>query len=511
MNDHENWRLEPWEEHNQTLASHAHPAEWKNPSPQGVYNLVALGGGTAGIIAALGAAGLGGTSALLEKRLLGGDCLNFGCVPSKALLTSAAALHNAQRVSQFGGRIEGSILADFPQVMARLRKLRSHISHHDSAQRFSSLGVDVYLGEARFISPNEVETAGQRLKFHSAVIASGGRPAIPEIPGLQESGCLTNETVFSLTELPARLIVIGGGPIGCELAQAFVRFGSKVTLINSGAQILAREEAEAAQIVQSSMEAEGVQFLQRSKVERVDQKNGSKVLLVDKQGERLEVVGDAVLVAVGRKPNVQGLGLEAAGVKTSPQGVETDDFLRTSNPRIFAAGDVAGRWQFTHAADAMARICVQNALFSGRARASQLLIPRTTYTFPELAQVGLTPQEAQAEGIRITTHRADLASVDRAILNGETHGFAKIYTKAGSGVVLGATVVGPHAGEMISEITLLMNLKAPLSKLAATIHCYPTQAEVLKRAADAYQKTRLTPFLAGLLKRWLAWGRKSVR
>ena len=507
MNHPSEWQLQPWDEHNRRLAGNGHPESWKNPKPAAMYNLVAMGGGTAGIISALGTAGLGGKAALIEKRLLGGDCLNFGCVPSKALIASSRAIHAARHLANVGGRIEGRVVADFSAVMERMRQLRASISHHDSAQRFSSLGVDVFLGDARFVGPRELEVAGETLRFRSAVIATGGRAAVPNVPGLNEIGFYTNETIFSLTELPARLAVIGAGPIGCELAQVFARLGSQVTVVNSSARILPKEDAEAAALVQASMEADGIRFVLGAKVVSAAMQGTSKALSIETSRGAEELLSDAILVAAGRKPNIENLGLEAAGVSYNALGIETNDYLQSSNPVIYAAGDVAGRAQFTHAADAMARICIQNALFWGRGRFSRLNIPRTTYTEPEIAHVGVTPDEAAKQGIPLATHRADLKNVDRSILDGHTSGFAKIYTKEGTSRVLGATVVGPSAGEMIGEITLLMNAKAPLSTLANTIHCYPTQVEVLKRAADAYQKTRLTPFVAAMLRRVLSWRR----
>jgi pyruvate/2-oxoglutarate dehydrogenase complex dihydrolipoamide dehydrogenase (E3) component len=496
--------LAPLDENNQTLLANAHPANWKNPRPSGRYHLVAIGGGTAGIIAALGAAGLGARAALIERRLLGGDCLNYGCVPSKALLRAARAAYQVSQAARFGVQANTSP-PDFAQVMERLRRLRAQISHHDSAQRFASLGVDVYLGSARFTGPTSLEVDGTRLDFRRAVIATGARAAAPDIPGLEEAGYLTNETVFSLTELPQRLIVIGAGPVGCELAQAFRRLGSEVHLVNRSDRILPKEDPAAAALVKEQFEREGI-HLHLGWSMKAETTGHSKSLLLQRGEEKKKLLADAILVGVGRRPNLEGLNLEAAGVNYTAHGVSVDDRLRTTNPRIYAAGDICSRHQFTHAADAMARVAIQNALFRGRKKASALVIPRCTYTDPEVAHVGLTPDEARQQGIELDSYRADLADVDRAVLDGEEQGFAVVHTRKGKGRIVGATIVAAHAGEMIGEVSLLMTRRLGLGALAHVIHCYPTQVEVLKRIADQYQRTRLTPRVAKLLRFWLRWG-----
>lgn len=484
-------QLIPDDTFNAELLAHVHPPDWKNPVPAGKYDLVAIGGGTAGIISALGTAGLGGKAALIERHLLGGDCLNYGCVPSKALIRAARDAR------------------PFTAAMERMRRLRARISHHDSAQRFTGLGVDVFLGDAHFTGENTLEVAGQKLTFKRCVIATGSRGAKPDVPGLEEAGYLTNETIFSLTELPQRLIVIGGGPVGCELAQAFRRFGSQVELITRGPRLLPKDDFAAADVIQKRFVREGIMLHFGAKVIRAQRVAADREIVIA-QGEREQTLsGDAILVAVGRAPNVEGLGLEAAGVKSSERGVEVDDFLRTANRRIYAAGDIIGSHQFTHAANAMARICIQNAFFStpffGRKRLSRLVVPWTTYTNPEVAHVGLTPAAAAEQRIEITSYREDLSHVDRAILDGEEEGFAVVHCRKGTGKVVGGTIVAAHAGEMIGELSLLMTRQLPLSALASTIHCYPTQVEVLKRIGDQYNKSRLTPSVAGLLKRILRW------
>lgn len=501
------YEISPFDEHNRTLVQQVHPPGWINSTPPGRYNLVAIGGGTAGIIAALGAAGLGARAALVERRLLGGDCLNFGCVPSKALIRAARAAYEVRHSQPFGQPSGNVPPFDFPAAMQRMRRLRAGISHHDSAERFKSLGVDVYLGGATFTGPTTLNVDGATLAFRRAVICTGGRPADPGIEGLSDVRYLTNETIFSLTELPRRLIVIGAGPIGCELAQCFRRFGSDVHLVNRSDALLAKEDPAAASIVREQFEREGIHLHLGWTPLKAAKTGDSKSLILQRKGDKKEIIADQILVGAGRRPNVEGLGLEAAGVQCTSAGVTVNDRLQTTNPRIYAAGDVCSRQQFTHAADAMARICIQNALFLGRKRVSSLVIPRCTYTDPEVAHVGLTPAEAAELGLEIDTYQEDLSRVDRAVLDGQDRGFAVVHTRRGTGRVVGATIVAAHAGEMIGEITLLMQKRLSLGTLAGVIHCYPTQVEVLKRIADAYQRTRFTPRVAGLFRTWLRWRR----
>lgn len=499
------YELLPPDEHNRELVEQVHPSGWINPVPSGRYHLVAIGGGTAGIIAAVGAAGLGARVALVEKHLLGGDCLNYGCVPSKALIRAARAAYDVRHSAAFGQPAGNLPPFDFAVAAARMRQLRAAIGHHDSAHRFKSLGVDVYLGEAAFTSPSTLSVAGRTLSFKRAVICTGGRPAEPDIDGLAEVGYLSNETVFSLTELPRRLIVIGAGPIGCELAQCFRRFGSEVHLVNRRDLLLSKEDPRAAAVVREQFQHEGLHLHLGWTPMRAAKTGDSKSLILQRHAEKKEIIADAILVGIGRRPNIEGLGLLAAEVAHTASGVTIDDFLRTTNPRVFAAGDVCSRLQFTHAADAMARLCIQNALFLGRKRFSSLVIPRCTYTDPEVAHVGLTPAEAAEQGIEIDTYQEELSRIDRAVLDGQEQGFAAVHTRRGTGRIVGATIVAAHAGEMIGEITLLMQRKLPLGALAGVIHCYPTQVEVLKHIADAFQRTRLTPRVAGLLRTWLRW------
>ena len=506
MND--SYALGPDDEHNRALAAHAHPVDWINPEPASRYHLVVIGGGTAGLVSAVGAAGLGARVALIERRLLGGDCLNFGCVPSKALLRAARAAADVRSAAQFGVEVPAGVRVDFGRVMARMRQVRAAISPHDSAPRLRDLGVDLFLGSARFVGADRVEVAGQALRFRRAIIATGSRPRIPEMPGLADAGYLTNETVFGLTELPARLAVIGAGPIGCELAQAFARFGSHVTLMGNRDRILPREEPDAACIVAQQLQREGVELILAAETVAVRRAGAERVVQVVQNGVPRAIAADAILVAVGRMPVADGLGLEAAGVAFDPgHGIVVNDRLQTTNRRIFAAGDIASRFKFTHAADALARIALQNALFYRRLRASALVIPWCTYTDPELAHVGLTAVQAQERGIAIDTFERPLHDVDRAVLDGETHGVARIHVRSGTDHIVGATIVARHAGEMIGEAALAMTAKLGMRSLADTIHPYPTQAEVLRQLGDAYQRTRLTPVVRWLFAQWMRWTR----
>jgi pyruvate/2-oxoglutarate dehydrogenase complex dihydrolipoamide dehydrogenase (E3) component len=346
------------------------------------------------------------------------------------------------------------------------------------------------------------------LHFNKAVIATGARAAQLPIPGLAETGYLTNETLFSLTELPPRLIVIGGGPIGCEMAQSFARFGAQVTLIEQSAHVLAREEADAARIVQHALQHDGVQLVLQSKVVRVEQQGTDKVVVVAQAGNERQLRGDQILVSIGRTPNLDGLGLETVGVVADSRlGVQVDDRLRTSNRNIYAAGDVCSQYKFTHAADFLARIVIQNSLFMGRAKASRLIIPWCTYTSPEMAHVGITPEEAAAKGYQLNTFTQPLSGVDRAILDGDDQGFVRVYCRRGSDRILGATIVAPHAGDLIGEIVMAMKYRIGLSKIASVIHPYPTQAEAIRKLGDQYNRTKLTPMVKTLFDTWLKWTR----
>ncbi len=498
----------PDDEHNRELVSNVRPTSWVNPQAADRYNLVVIGAGTAGLVTAAGAAGLGARVALVERNLLGGDCLNYGCVPSKALIRSSRAYAEIRDSHNYGIEVDSEVNINFSSVMERMRRLRAKISHHDSAQRFKELGVDVFLGHARFTSSNAIEVDGRTLRFKKAVIATGARAAHPGIEGLPEAGFLTNETVFSLTKRPSRLAVIGGGPIGCEMAQAFQRLGSQVSLFHKNDHILDREDRDAAGIVQNRFSKEGVQLILNASLKEVKTTNGEKVIHFEVSGVRNSIVVDEILVGAGRAPNVENLNLEAAGVQyDTRRGVFVDDYLQTTNPSIFAAGDISMNYKFTHMADAAARIVIQNALFKGSKKLSALTAPWCTYTDPEIAHVGMYERDAAKQKIPVDTFVKPLAEVDRAMLDGEDQGFVKIHVKKGTDKLLGATIVATHAGEMISELTLAMVGKLGLGTISGVIHPYPTQAEAIKQAADAYSRTRLTPFVKKLFTKWFSWTR----
>ena len=496
--------LKPDDAHNRDLVDRVHPSDWISPTPAERYNLVVVGGGTAGLIAALGSAGLGARVALVERHLLGGDCLVHGCVPSKGVLAAAHTAHATRHAAAMGIHA-GDVSVDFAAAMERMRRIRAGISHHDSAKKLADAGVDVFFGAGRFTGTNQLAVGELTLDFARAVICTGARPMRPPIEGLDEVEVLDNEGIFELTELPERLVVICAGPIGCELGQAMSRLGSRVTLVDAAPRILPRDDADASAIVAAQLESEGVSLRLHSRVLRVAETQGTKqvVLSHDEGEETLET--DAILLAVGRRPNVEGLGLDAAGVRISKQGIEVDDQLRTSNPDIYASGDVASRFQFTHAADALSRIVIQNALFLGRKRASDLVIPWATYTDPEVAHVGISLERALTRG-DVQVFEVPFSDNDRSLLEGEETGFARAFTDR-RGRILGATVVGRHAGEIIGPLSMAMTHEWTLNHLQQVIFPYPSRMDILKRLAGAWSRTRLTPTVATILRAWPAWRR----
>jgi pyruvate/2-oxoglutarate dehydrogenase complex dihydrolipoamide dehydrogenase (E3) component len=473
--------LLPSDANNQRTLNQGHPPDWRNP-PGGDYELVVIGGGPTGLVSAMMAAAGGHRVAMTEQFLTGGTCVNFGCTPSKALIRSARAVKEAGRGADFGFGLTAPPNVDFAKVMERVRRIRSMSSAGDAVQVVAANGVDVYLGHTRFTKPNAVMVDGLELRFDKAVIATGSRPAAPTIEGLREGEYLTNETVFSLTELPRRLLVLGGGPLGCELAQAFRRLGSEVDLVHSGDKLLPKDEPEAGELLRRELERDGIRL-----------HFGFRA--VGAANRRLTAKGpagtqqfdyDALLMGIGRRANIEDLGLEAAQIKVNNGGVEADAYLRTSNPAVYAAGDVAFPEKYTHAAMATARLCVANALDGANRRAHDLIIPHCTYTDPEVASVGLTPLRAAEEGVAVDAHRLELSRVERAFIDGEEEGFATIYTRKGTGQIVGATLVAAHAGEMISELTLAITGRLTMEALAEAVHCYPTQAEVFQRIALEY-------------------------
>jgi pyruvate/2-oxoglutarate dehydrogenase complex dihydrolipoamide dehydrogenase (E3) component len=517
MNPLEDSLMLPNDEHNQKLIENVHPSSWVNPEPASRYNIVVIGAGTAGLVTAVIAAGIGAKVALIERHLMGGDCLNVGCVPSKGVIRAARAWSDLKHAEEFGLHIPPGVKYDFGQAMARMRKLRARISHNDSVHRYNSLGVDVFIGNAKFSGPDTVVVEGpagnRTLRFVKAAICTGARASAPPTPGLQEAGYLTNETIFSLTELPPRLGVIGAGPIGCELAQSFARFGSQVYLIEAMHGIMPNEDRDAAQIVHESMLRDGVQLLCCGKDLAITKTAGGKRLTVDSHGQRYDVTVDEILVGVGRTPNVDGLGLEAAGVDYDKTGVKVNARLQTTNPRIFAAGDICSKYKFTHAADAMAQIVIQNALFPhplglGYASMDSLIMPWCTFTEPEIAHVGMYEKDAKANGIEVETYTFKLDEVDRAILDGEDDGFARVHIQKGTDEIIGATIVAAHAGEMIGEFSVAMKAGAGAKTIAGTIHPYPTQAEVNKKAVNLWRKAHFTQGTKNFLMKLFAWMRR---
>jgi pyruvate/2-oxoglutarate dehydrogenase complex dihydrolipoamide dehydrogenase (E3) component len=495
----------PLDAHNRELLDNVHPAAWINPEPAPRYNLVVIGAGTGGLVTAAGAAILGAKVALVEREFMGGDCLNFGCVPSKALIRCARAAAAVRDAGRFGVEVAGEVRVNFAAVMERMRTVRARLSRIDAAARFRDLGVDVFLGDARFVAPDAVEVGGKRLRFRRAAIATGARAAALPIPGLADAGALTNETVFSLTALPRRLAVIGGGPIGCELAQAFRRLGAEVTVLEVMPQILIREDRDAAERIERALVRDGVELVTECKIVRAERRGADKVLAIEHRGGARDVVADEILVGVGRVPAVGGLNLEAAGVAYDrQQGIKVDDFLRTTNPHVYAAGDVASGLKFTHLSDAHARLLLRNALFFGRRRVSALTIPWVTYTDPEIAHVGLYEGDARARGIEVETFVQEFSEVDRAVLDGDDDGFVKVHVRKGTDKIVGATIVASHAGEIISELTTAIASGVGLGALAEMIHPYPTEADAIRRAGFLYSRTRLTPTVAGLTRRWFA-------
>jgi pyruvate/2-oxoglutarate dehydrogenase complex dihydrolipoamide dehydrogenase (E3) component len=496
------WMFTPTGPDDARLIDAVHPPDWTNPTPRGRYDLVVIGAGTGGLVSAAIAAALGARVALVERGLMGGDCLNVGCVPSKALLRAARGWTAARDASErFGGPRVAEGSGDFSVAMARMRRIRADMAAVDAAARFRSLGVDVFLGEGRFAGGDAVAVEGAALAFRRAILATGARPSLPGIPGLDGAGVLTNETLFSLTTLPPRLAVLGGGPIGCEMAQAFARFGSRVTLVERADRVLPREEPEASRAVHRALQADGVDVRLESRVTGVVGAGGGRATRVrlERAGEaEVTVEAERVLAALGRTPNVD-VGLDVAGIAVRNGRVQVDSRLRTTNRRVYAVGDVASTRHFTHAADAQARLAVRNALFFGRGRHDELVIPAAVYTSPEIARVGPTLSELTSSGAEVETIRVPFADVDRARLDGSEEGRLMVHLAAGSDRILGATLVAERAGDLLAPLTQALTHGIGLEGLGEVIHPYPTVSAAVGRAADDHRRRTLTPRIERLL------------
>ena len=481
------------------------------------YNVVVIGAGAAGLVSSYIAAAVKARVALVEKHRMGGDCLNTGCVPSKALLRSAKLAAQMRRAEHYGLPAHDPQI-DFPKVMERVQRIIETIEPHDSVARYTALGVDCKAGQAQITSPYTVEVRDERggtrtLTTRSIVIAAGARPLVPPIAGLEEVGYYTSDTVWSLRELPRRLVVLGGGPIGCELAQGFARLGAKVTQVEMLPRLLQREDPEIAAMVREQFEREGIQVLVGHKALRCELKDGEKILIAQHDEGEVRIVFDAILCAVGRVPNTSGYGLEELGIGTRPaRTIETNDYLETLYPNIYACGDVAGPFQFTHTAAHQAWYATVNALFGNlkKFKANYTAIPHATFTEPEVARVGLNEQEAKDKGIphEITVYGID--DLDRAIADGEAHGLVKVLTVPGKDRLLGVTIVGEHAGDLIAEFVLAMRQNIGLNKILGTVHIYPTLAEANKYAAGTWKRAHAPKRMLQWLARYHAWRRGDV-
>jgi pyruvate/2-oxoglutarate dehydrogenase complex dihydrolipoamide dehydrogenase (E3) component len=485
-------------------------AKWSKPA-RFDRNLVVIGGGSAGLVTAYIAAAVKAKVTLIEKHQMGGDCLNTGCVPSKALIRSAKLLSHIRRAPEFGVR-KVNVEFDFAEVMERVQRVIREVAPHDSVERYTELGVDVVQGTAKIVSPWAVEVTdaeGTRiLTTRSIVIAAGARPFVPPIPGLADMDYLTSDNVWNLRELPQRLMVLGGGPIGSELTQTFARLGSQVTQVEMAPRLLIREDPEVSALVTQRFHEEGVNVLVNYRAKQFLMENGEKMLIAEHQGQDVRIPFDVVLVAVGRVANTRGYGLEELGIP-APRTVETNEFLQTLYPNIYAAGDVAGPFQFTHTAAHQAWYAAVNALFSPfkTFKADYSVIPWSTFVDPEVARVGLNEQEAKEQGIPYEVSVYGLDDLDRAIADGEAHGFIKVLTVPGKDRILGVTIAGEHAGDLLAEYVLAMRHRIGLNKILGTIHIYPTLAEANKYVAGVWKKAHAPEKLLAWVERFHAWRR----
>ncbi|WP_020675174.1 FAD-dependent oxidoreductase [Geopsychrobacter electrodiphilus] len=473
------------------------------------YNLVVIGAGSAGLVSAYIAAAVKSKVALIEKHKMGGDCLNTGCVPSKALIRSAKMLAYGRRATEFGFKTTNTDF-DFAEVMERVQKVVTKVEPHDSVERFTGLGVECISGAARITSPYRVEVNGRTLSTRNIIVATGAAPFVPPIPGLDQVEYLTSDNLWQLRTLPKRLVVLGGGPIGCEMTQAFARFGAEVTQVEMASKIMGREDPDVSAFIRARFEAEGVRVLTGHAAKQVVVKDNEKLLICEHRGEQVEIPFDAILIAVGRKANIKGFGLEELGVQISPRGtIETDPFLRTNFPNILCAGDVAGPYQFTHTAAHQAWYAVVNALFSPfkTFRVDYRVIPWCTFTDPEVARVGMNTTEATEQKLDFEVTVYQLEELDRAIAEGEDDGWIKVITPRGNDKILGATIVGPHAGDLLAEFILAMKHGIGLNKILGTIHPYPTLAEGNKATAGEWKRAHIPVKLLAWVEKFHRWQR----
>ena len=472
-------------------------------------NIVVIGAGSAGLVASLITAGAKAKVILIEKHKMGGDCLNTGCVPSKSIIRSGRIMSYIRRAKEFG--IDGAMgKVNFPDVMARVHGVIKTIEPHDSVERFTSLGVEVELGDAVIESPYSVKVNGRIITTRSIILATGARPFVPSIPGLNEIDYLTSDSVWSLDELPKRLLVVGGGPIGCELAQAFSNLGAEVTQVDMADRIMPREDEEVSEIVSMAFREQGIQLLTGHKLLKFGVDDNGDYMEADNNGVSVRVEFDKVLLAIGRKANVEGFGIESLGLELTKQGtLETNEYLQTSLPNIFACGDVAGPYQFTHMASFQAWFASLNAMLGGlwRSKMNYNVVPWATFTDPEVARVGLSESEAKERNIAYELTRYEMEHHDRSLADGEAHGFIKILTVPGKDKILGVTIVGHHAGEVIGEFVFAMTYSMGLKKISAVTHIYPTLLEANKFAANAWRSERLPVKYFPYLEKFFTWRR----
>lgn len=485
-------------------------AKWQKPATFD-RNLIAIGAGAGGLVTTYIGAAVKAKVTLIEKHKMGGDCLNTGCVPSKALIRAGHAVHEIKRSQEFGVTA-GEPSVDFQQVMGRVHKVIADIEPHDSVERYTKLGVECIEGEAKILSPWEVEVNGQRLTTRNIVIATGARPLVPGIPGLQEVSYLTSDNVWELQEQPKKLLVLGGGPIGSELAQSFSRLGTDVTLVEMADQLLIREDADAAELVVKGLKEDGVNILLGHKATRFEKDGDIQRAYLEHNGEEVVIEFDYVMLALGRVANTKGFGLEDIGVELTERGtVKVNEYLQTNYPNIFAVGDVAGPFQLTHAAGHQAWYAAVNALFGDfkKFKADYSVMPAATYTAPEVARVGINEKEAIAQGIEYEVAHYGIDDLDRAIADGEDHGFIKVITPKGKDKILGATIVGSHAGDLLAEFTLAMRHGLGLNKILGTVHPYPTMSEATKYTAGVWKQNNAPQGLLAWVEKFHTWMRNE--